>query len=56
VLVPALDTGALAVAISDLAGDREQRARLGAAGRETARRYDREAIGARWDALLGALR
>jgi glycosyltransferase involved in cell wall biosynthesis len=56
VLVPALDTGALAVAISDLAGDREQRARLGAAGRETARRYDRETIGARWDALLGALR
>jgi glycosyltransferase involved in cell wall biosynthesis len=54
--VPALDTAALAAAIGQLAGDREKRARLGAAARETARRYDREAIGARWDALLGALR
>jgi glycosyltransferase involved in cell wall biosynthesis len=56
VLVPALDTNALAAAISTLAGDRERRASLGAAATQTARRYDREAIGARWDELLGALR
>jgi glycosyltransferase involved in cell wall biosynthesis len=56
VLVPALDTNALAAAISTLAGDRERRASLGAAATRTARRYDRDAIGARWDDLLGALR
>jgi glycosyltransferase involved in cell wall biosynthesis len=56
VLVPALDTAALGAAIGALAADRERRAQLGAAAVETARRYDREAIGARWDELLGALR
>jgi glycosyltransferase involved in cell wall biosynthesis len=55
-LVPALDTNALAAAITALASDRERRAQLGAAAVQTARRYDREAIGARWDELLGALR
>jgi glycosyltransferase involved in cell wall biosynthesis len=56
VLVPALDEDALAEAITALASDRDRRAQLGAAALETARRYDREAVGARWDALLGALR
>ena len=56
VLVPALDTGALAAAISELADDHERRAKLGASAIKTARRYDRDAIGARWDELLGALR
>jgi glycosyltransferase involved in cell wall biosynthesis len=56
VLVPALDEDALAEAITALAGDRDRRAQLGAAALETARRYDRGAVGARWDALLGALR
>ena len=55
VLVPELDVQALGRAISDLAGDRDRRARLGAAAIETARRYDREAIGRRWDALLAKL-
>jgi glycosyltransferase involved in cell wall biosynthesis len=55
-LVPALDTNALAAAITALASDRERRAQLGAAAVQTARRYDRVAIGARWDELLGALR
>jgi glycosyltransferase involved in cell wall biosynthesis len=55
VLVPALDTDALGDAIAGLIEDPERRARLGAAAIETARRYDREAIGARWDALLANL-
>jgi glycosyltransferase involved in cell wall biosynthesis len=55
VLVPEQDVPALGRAISELAGDRERRARLGAAAIETARRYDRAAIGARWDALLARL-
>jgi glycosyltransferase involved in cell wall biosynthesis len=55
VLVPELDVAAMGRAISELASDREQRARLGAAAIETAKRYDREAIGERWDALLSEL-
>ena len=55
VLVPELDIAALGRAISGLAGDRDRRARLGRAAIETARRYDREAVGARWDALLSKL-
>jgi glycosyltransferase involved in cell wall biosynthesis len=55
VLVPGLDVPALGAAVGALAGDRERRARLGAAAIETARRYDREAIGGRWDALLAGL-
>jgi glycosyltransferase involved in cell wall biosynthesis len=54
-LVPELDVPALGAAISGLAGDRDRRAALGKAAIETARRYDREAIGARWDALLAVL-
>src|SRR5439155_13446667 len=49
-LVPALDTAALTAAITELIDDPERRAALGRAAVETARRYDREAIGARWDA------
>jgi glycosyltransferase involved in cell wall biosynthesis len=55
VLVPALDVDGLGAAISELAGDRERRARLGREALDTARRYDRAAIGARWDALLSKL-
>jgi glycosyltransferase involved in cell wall biosynthesis len=55
VLVPELDVPALGRAISDLAGDRDRRAQLGRAAIEAARRYDREAIGRRWDALLARL-
>jgi len=55
VLVPELDVAALGRAISDLAGDPDRRARLGQAAIQTARRYDREAIGERWDALLSKL-
>lgn len=54
-LVPALDVSALGAAIGALAGDPQRRAELGSAAIETARRYDREAIGARWDALLSVL-
>jgi len=54
-LVPELDVPALGAAIAGLAGDRERRAALGAAAVQTARRYDREAIGGRWDALLQVL-
>jgi glycosyltransferase involved in cell wall biosynthesis len=54
-LVPALDVPGLGAAISELAGDPQRRAALGAAAIETARRYDREAIGARWDSLLATI-
>ena len=54
-LVPELDVTALGAAISELAGDPRRRAALGEAAIETARRYDREAIGARWDSLLSVL-
>jgi glycosyltransferase involved in cell wall biosynthesis len=54
-LVPALDSAALGAAIGELAGDPQRRAQLGQAALETARRYDREAIGARWDSLLAVL-
>jgi len=54
-LVPELDVAALGAAINGLVADRERRAQLGRAAIETARRYDREAIGARWDALLASL-
>jgi glycosyltransferase involved in cell wall biosynthesis len=54
-LVPELDVAGLGAAITGLAGDRERRAALGAAAVESAQRYDREAIGRRWDALLRVL-
>jgi len=55
VLVPPEDVDALARALVALAGDAERRRALGAAALETARRYDPEAIGAQWRALLGEL-
>lgn len=54
-LVPELDVAALGSAVAALAGDPRRRAELGRAAIETARRYDREAIGARWDALLSTI-
>lgn len=51
-LVPELDVVALGDALSGLAADPDRRRRYGRAAIETARGYDREAIGARWDALL----
>jgi glycosyltransferase involved in cell wall biosynthesis len=54
-LVRELDVAALGAAINGLVADRHRRAQLGRAALETARRYDREAIGARWDALLASL-
>jgi glycosyltransferase involved in cell wall biosynthesis len=55
VLVPDGDVAALSRALEALVGDRDRRARLAAAGRETARRYDPAAIGERWRTLLDAL-
>jgi glycosyltransferase involved in cell wall biosynthesis len=54
-LVPELDVAALGAAINGLVADRDRRAQLGRVALQTARRYDREAIGARWDALLASL-
>jgi glycosyltransferase involved in cell wall biosynthesis len=54
-LIPELDVAALGVALRELAGDANRRARYGQAAIETARAYDREAIGARWDALLSTI-
>jgi glycosyltransferase involved in cell wall biosynthesis len=54
-LVPELDVAALGVALRELAGDADRRARYGQAAIETARAYDRDAIGARWDALLSTI-
>jgi glycosyltransferase involved in cell wall biosynthesis len=54
-LVPELDVAALGSALAELAGDEERRRAYGQAAVETARRYDREAIGAQWDALLHRL-
>jgi glycosyltransferase involved in cell wall biosynthesis len=54
-LIPELDVAALGVALRELAGDTDRRARYGEAAIETARAYDRRAIGARWDALLGTI-
>jgi glycosyltransferase involved in cell wall biosynthesis len=54
-LVPELDVAALGMALAELAGDEQRRRAYGQAALETARRYDREAIGARWDALFEQL-
>ena len=55
VLVPAGDVDALSRALLDVVGDEERRRALGAAALETARRYDPEAVGADWVALLDDL-
>jgi glycosyltransferase involved in cell wall biosynthesis len=49
------DTEALARAIVGLIDDAGERRRLGAAGREKARRYGMTAVGARWRALVAGL-
>jgi glycosyltransferase involved in cell wall biosynthesis len=54
-LVPPEDVPALTAALEQLVADPARRRAYGAAALETARAYDRDAIGARWEALLLAL-
>jgi glycosyltransferase involved in cell wall biosynthesis len=54
-LVPPHDTAALAAAIDDLAGDEALRARLGAAARHTAARFDQRLVLDRFGAMLDGL-
>ena len=54
-LVPPEDVPALTAALEQLVADPARRRVYGAAALETARAYDRDAIGARWEALLLAL-
>jgi glycosyltransferase involved in cell wall biosynthesis len=49
------DVEALADALVELMGDEQRRRDMGAAALETAQRYDLEAIGRRWEALLAAV-
>ena len=55
-LVPHKDVDALGAAIAEMIADPELRRRCAAAAVETAREYTMEAVGPRWDALLGELR
>jgi glycosyltransferase involved in cell wall biosynthesis len=48
------DVGALSAAIEALVADEALRHRLGAAARETARRWSPDAAAARWEELLAA--
>jgi glycosyltransferase involved in cell wall biosynthesis len=54
-LVPAGDVRALSRTLLDVADDEERRRALGAAALATARRYDPEAVGAEWTALVDEL-
>jgi glycosyltransferase involved in cell wall biosynthesis len=56
ILVPNRDVDALAEAMRMLMGDEQQRRVLGAAAANATRAYALEAIGPRWDRLLGDLR
>jgi glycosyltransferase involved in cell wall biosynthesis len=51
-LVPPEDVPALTSALLELVEDPQRRARMAAAARATARRYEAAAIVPRWDALL----
>jgi glycosyltransferase involved in cell wall biosynthesis len=53
ILVPALDVAALAAALDRVISDESLRRRLAKAARSTVRRFSSDAIGRRWDALLG---
>jgi glycosyltransferase involved in cell wall biosynthesis len=55
VLVPPGDVPALSRALLDVVGDEEKRRVLGAAGLETARRYDPAAVGKDWVTLMDEL-
>ncbi|MEA2290902.1 MAG: hypothetical protein QOD55_2899 [Solirubrobacteraceae bacterium] len=55
VLVPAEDVGAFAAALMRLTADEALRRRMGEAAVLAARRYDPDAIGRRWGALVDAL-
>ena len=54
-LVPPQDVDAFSAALLELIGDEERRRRMGEAGLRTAREYDLDAIGARWERLLEEL-
>ena len=54
-LVPAEDIGAFAAGLRELVEHEELRRRYAAAAVETAAAYTVEAIGRRWEALLGEL-
>jgi glycosyltransferase involved in cell wall biosynthesis len=51
-LVPAEDVAGLTAALLELIEDPARRARMAAAARETARRYEPDAVVPHWDAML----
>jgi len=54
-VVPDGDVAALAAALAELMDDAGRRRRFGAAAVEKAARFERAAIAARWETLLGEL-
>jgi glycosyltransferase involved in cell wall biosynthesis len=55
ILVPPEDVGGLAAALLELIEDPDRRRRYGEAALQKAHAYAMEAVGSRWDALLGSL-